>query len=178
MIEDEPFGCMYVACTPPPPSNQLPYSPLPHSPAGKKSLIQCASPTPARSKFTASAPSFKPFPSSFPSIVPFPLLHIGHGLINFIDIKAKYRQLNKMTCKGTLRQVFIVWGPLLFCLFGWSSYFVGSESGQKQSVKLLVPNRTQHPPPPPSHTLSVYTYKKDSRRRDAPYSRSLGRGYL
>jgi hypothetical protein len=51
--------------------------------------------------------------------------------------------------------------PLLgFCL-GWCSNFVGSESGQKQSIKLLqimVSNTTQHPPqPPPSHTLSVYT---------------------
>jgi hypothetical protein len=42
----------------------------------------------------------------------------------------------------------------------WSSNFVGSESWQIQSVKLLkniVSNRTQHPPPPLSHTLSVYT---------------------
>ena len=39
---------------------------------------------------------------------------------------------------------------------GWSSNFVGSESGRIQSVKLLqnmVSNRTQHLPPPPSHTL-------------------------
>ncbi len=40
--------------------------------------------------------------------------------------------------------------------------FVGSESGQKQSVKLLqnmVHNTIQPPPPPPpqEHTLSVYT---------------------
>ncbi len=43
----------------------------------------------------------------------------------------------------------------------WSN-FVGSESGQKQSVKLLqnmVYNTIQHPPPLPPHslTLSVYT---------------------
>ncbi len=42
--------------------------------------------------------------------------------------------------------------PLLgFCL-GWSSNFVGSEFGQKQSVKLpqnMVSNRTQHPDPHP-----------------------------
>jgi len=30
-----------------------------------------------------------------------------HGLINYIDIKAKCRHLKKVTCKGTLRQVFI-----------------------------------------------------------------------
>ncbi len=47
--------------------------------------------------------------------------------------------------------------PLLgFCL-GWSSNFVGSETGQIQSVKLLqnmVTNRTQHPHPlPATHCL-------------------------
>jgi hypothetical protein len=40
------------------------------------------------------------------------------------------------------------------------NFFVGSESGQIQNVKLLqnkVSNRTQHhPPPSPSHTLSVW----------------------
>ncbi len=69
---------------------------------------------------------------------------------------------DKLSCKGTLRQMFICLRPpplLGFCL-GWSSNFVGSESGQTKSVKLMqnmVSNRTQHPPPPPSHTLSVYT---------------------
>jgi hypothetical protein len=47
-----------------------------------------------------------------------------------------------------------------FCL-GWYSNFVGSESGQKQSVKLIqnmVYNTTQYPPIPPtySNTLSVF----------------------
>jgi hypothetical protein len=44
-----------------------------------------------------------------------------------------------------------------FCL-GWCSSLVGSESGQKQSVKLLqnmVCNTTQHPFPH-HHTRSVY----------------------
>jgi hypothetical protein len=50
---------------------------------------------------------------------------------------------------------------LVICL-GWFSNFVGSESGQKQNVKLLqnmVYTTIQHPPipPPQSHTLSVYT---------------------
>ncbi len=31
----------------------------------------------------------------------------GHGLINSIDTKAKCLNLEKLTCKGTLRQVFI-----------------------------------------------------------------------
>jgi hypothetical protein len=45
-----------------------------------------------------------------------------------------------------------------FCL-GWCSNFVGSESGQKQSVKLLqnmVYNTTQHPPTP---LQSIKSYK-------------------
>jgi len=45
---------------------------------------------------------------------------------------------------------------LRFCL-GWSSNFVGSESGQIQSVKLhqnMVSNRIQQPPPPPSQELN------------------------
>jgi hypothetical protein len=48
-----------------------------------------------------------------------------------------------------------------FCL-GWCGNFVGSESGQKLSVKLLqnmVYNTTQHPPPPHRHTLFVNTVR-------------------
>jgi hypothetical protein len=50
---------------------------------------------------------------------------------------------------------------LVICL-GWCSNFVGSESGQKQSVKLLqnmVYRCTAqfNIPPPQSHTLSVYS---------------------
>jgi hypothetical protein len=63
-----------------------------------------------------------------------------------------------MTCKCTLRQVFICL-RLGFCL-GWCSNFVGSESGQIQSVKLLqkmVSNttQTQHPGPEP-HNVYVH----------------------
>ncbi len=74
----------------------------------------------------------------------------------------------KLTCKGTLRQLFICLGPpprLGFCLRWWSSNFLGSESGQIQSVELLqnmVSNRTQHPPPPHplhlSHPPTVFIY--------------------
>jgi hypothetical protein len=45
-----------------------------------------------------------------------------------------------------------------FCS-GWCSNFVGSDSGQKQSVKLrqnLVYDQTQHPPPPQAHTVYLY----------------------
>jgi hypothetical protein len=42
---------------------------------------------------------------------------------------------------------------------GWLKNLVGSESGQKQSVKFLqnMVYSTIHPPPPPRHTLSVHT---------------------
>ena len=34
-------------------------------------------------------------------------MDFSHGLINYIDNKAKYRHLKILNCKGTLRQVFI-----------------------------------------------------------------------
>ncbi len=82
--------------------------------------------------------------------------------IRLIESNSKCRQKKIFTWFGTLRQVFICLRPsslLGYCL-RWSSNFVGFEFGQIQSVKLLhnmVSNRTQHPPLPPSHTLSVYT---------------------
>jgi hypothetical protein len=35
------------------------------------------------------------------------MVNLDHGLINFIDTKIKCRHLKKLTCKGTLWQVFI-----------------------------------------------------------------------
>jgi hypothetical protein len=56
--------------------------------------------------------------------------------------------------------------PSLLDIFVWSGlWLVGSESGQKQSVKLLLQYGLQHnstpttTPPPHSHTLSVYTVR-------------------
>jgi hypothetical protein len=49
-----------------------------------------------------------------------------------------------------------------FISLGWCSNFVGSESGQKQSVKLLqnmVYKTTQHPSPTATHCLHVYTVR-------------------
>ncbi len=74
--------------------------------------------------------------------------------IRLIESNAKCHHLKK----GTLREAFICLRPppLLSICLGWSNNFVGSESGQIQRVKLLqnlVSNRTQHSPPPPSHTL-------------------------
>jgi hypothetical protein len=73
--------------------------------------------------------------SAKPTLVPE---RQSHGLINYIDTKAKCH-LKKPTCKRTSRQMFICLRPppLLGFLFGWSSNSVGSECGQKQSVKLL-----------------------------------------
>ncbi len=57
--------------------------------------------------------------------------------------------------------IYLRFPPLLGLCLEWESNFVGSESGQKQSVKLMqnmVSNTTQqHPPPPPSNTLPVST---------------------
>jgi hypothetical protein len=54
--------------------------------------------------------------------------------------------------------------PLIGSCLGWSSNFVGSESGQIQSVKLLqnmVSNRTPQLPPPPLrytlYTVQIYS---------------------
>jgi hypothetical protein len=68
-----------------------------------------------------------------------------------------------LTCEGTLPLELICLRPpplLGFCL-GWCSNFVDSESGQKQSVKLLqnmVSNTAQHPPPTPSEPNTVCIY--------------------
>ncbi len=83
--------------------------------------------------------------------------------IRLIESNAKCRHLKKLTREGTLRQVFICLRPfplLSFCLRR-SSNFVGSESGQIQSVKLLqnmISNTTQHPPSPSQpHTVCIYS---------------------
>ncbi len=63
--------------------------------------------------------------------------------------------VKKLTCKGTLRQVFICLGPP--SLQG----FVGSESVQIKSVKLLriwSPTELNNSHPPPRHTLCTSLY--------------------
>jgi hypothetical protein len=75
--------------------------------------------------------------------------------IRLIEDNAICRHLNKLTCKGTLWQVFIYLVPsrLLDFILGWPSNFVGSESCQIQSVKLLQNMLgTPYAPPPPPHT--------------------------
>ncbi len=86
----------------------------------------------------------------------------SHGLINYIDTKEKCRHLKKLTCKGTLRQVFICLRPpflLGFCL-GWSSNYVGSKSGQiyrvLNSCRLWSSTGLNTPHPlPATHCLYV-----------------------
>ncbi len=64
--------------------------------------------------------------------------------------KAKrYLSMDLGTLKAPILKCRLYW---CFCL-GWCRNFVGSESGQKQSVQLLqnmVYNTTLHPAPPPS----------------------------
>jgi hypothetical protein len=64
------------------------------------------------------------------------------GLIFYMDTKAKFRHLKKLNCKGTLWQVFICLrlSPLRGFILGWSSNFVGSESGRYR-VQNMVSNR-------------------------------------
>jgi hypothetical protein len=66
--------------------------------------------------------------------------------------------MDEATIKTPIPKCRLYW---CFCL-GWCSNFVYSESGQKQSVKLLqnmVYNTTQHPYtplPPQPHTVCMY----------------------
>jgi hypothetical protein len=78
-----------------------------------------------------------------------------------IESNAKCLHLEKLTCKGIWRQVFICLKtpPFLGFFFGWCSNIVGSESGQKQRVnyrRLWSPSQINTPPPPPNHTLSRF----------------------
>ncbi len=86
--------------------------------------------------------------------------HRLYYLTIYVDTKSKMSSSKKLTCKRTLRQVFICLRPpplLRFCL-GWSSNFVGSKSGQKQSVKLLqnLVSTGYKPPPPLPATHCLY----------------------
>jgi hypothetical protein len=67
-----------------------------------------------------------------------------------------------LTCNETLRQVFICLRhpPLLGVCLGWGSNFVGSESGQRQSVKLMQnmvskQDLTPQHPLPAKHCLHI-----------------------
>jgi hypothetical protein len=62
--------------------------------------------------------------------------------------------MDEATIKTPIPKCRLYW---CFCL-GWCSNFVDSESGQKQSVKLLqnmVYNTTQHPPQPSVYTVCL-----------------------
>ncbi len=62
--------------------------------------------------------------------------------------------MDKGTIKTPIPKCRLYW---CFCL-GWCSNFVGSESGQKQSVKRLqnmVDNTTQQPSIPPTFSLTL-----------------------
>jgi hypothetical protein len=77
---------------------------------------------------------------------------LGHRLFKWtVHISEALVSMDEGTLKTPIPKCRLHWSVCL----GWCN-FVGSESGQKQSVKLLqnmVYNTTQHPPPPHSHTL-------------------------
>jgi hypothetical protein len=70
----------------------------------------------------------------------------------------KEKGMDEGTIKTPIPKYRLYW----FLCFGWSN-FIGSESGQKQSVKFLqnmVYNTTEPPPPPPQpqpqpHTICI-----------------------
>ena len=75
--------------------------------------------------------SLKSIPGLLKSLI-IPPLEQERRKIRLIENIAKCRHLKKLTCKGTLGQVFICLRPppiLGFCL-GWCSNFVCPESGQ------------------------------------------------
>ncbi len=91
-------------------------------------------------------------------------MDVSHGLINYRDTTAKAKMSpKKFTCRETLRQVFICLSLHLGFCFRWggggSSTFVGSESGQIQSVKVLNSCRIWSPTelniPTPSQPLTA-----------------------
>jgi hypothetical protein len=78
--------------------------------------------------------------------------------IRLIESNAKCRLVRNLPVKGLCGRCLSVCPLPGYCL-GWSSNFVGSESSQIQSVKLLqkmVSNWTQHPSPLPNHTHCLY----------------------
>ncbi len=84
-------------------------------------------------------------------------LHLLCRKISLIESNAKWRYPKKLTFKGRCLS-----HPVLgFCL-GWCSNFVGSESGQKQSVNLFNSSRIWSPtqfntPRPLPDTHCLYT---------------------
>jgi hypothetical protein len=58
-------------------------------------------------KISKEGPPFSCRWDGLPAPPPLIRLPPNHGLINYKDTKTKCRHLKKLTCKGTLRQVFI-----------------------------------------------------------------------
>jgi hypothetical protein len=93
--------------------------------------------------------------------------HLGNHLVimrshqpRFLPIPRHYSELNCATEIGVRNYVLVHVETACIFVWGGEASFVCSESGQKESIKLLqniVYNTIQHPPPPHSHTLSVYT---------------------
>ncbi len=81
---------------------------------------------------------------------------------NYIDTKAKCCHLKKLTCKGTLRLVFICLRrppPLLGFVWGGLAILYALNLDRYRVLNLcrIWSPTGLNTPPPPSHTLSVYT---------------------
>ncbi len=100
----------------------------------------------------------------------------NHGLINSKDTKAKCRHLKKWVFAAGVHLSKAPY-PYSFCL-GWSSNFVGSESGQIQSVKLLRNMVSQqdstHPPPSQPHTVCTYIRYFDTEKGGRELNQRVG----
>ncbi len=74
-----------------------------------------------------------------------------HGLINYLDTKAKCRHLKKSTCKGTLRKMFIKVHGLIRCWYFRPSFVNCCPSN-------LLSGSTVPPPLSCMNKYTVYTY--------------------
>ncbi len=80
---------------------------------------------------------------------------LKHGLINYIDTKAKCCHLKKLTCKGTLRQVFLrVYMDWRYSQSCW--YFLPSFANCAPLTFSLV--QLSPSPLPCVNRYNVYTY--------------------
>jgi hypothetical protein len=83
--------------------------------------------------------------------ITLPIYQLTHGLLNYIDTKPKCRRLKILTCKVTLRQVFICLRP--------------------------SPILTPYPPFPYTvyvHTVNLFTQGRGGGGRDEPERRLEG----
>ncbi len=108
-------------------------------------------------------------------------LKVIRRTIKLIEGSAKCRHVKKLTCKGTLRQLFICLRPppLQGFGFGRSSNFVGSESSQIQTTEYKTPCKIWSPTEPhtlphPRYTLNTNIQYTSEGERVEPERRGEG----